>query len=282
MTKRKFKRLLKEFPYIADDSFVRSATSAKQLAAECTCTADALIMKAEARSDLPATAWNGFHAALAKQANAEGKIKRGNDLSHFIRIHRKLAIAGVVIILTLGFFTLVPVGRALAKDAFEIIISIFDGNLHAQQQGDPQGLAPIDFESLPDQFETLEEAAEAVGRPIAKITRDSVSIDSISVYTSQDAMLTIRTAYVTMNGAALMITQNLFSEDSSWSSSVGIAGSDVVTIETADGTILYLGCMQDSTVFAEAYGPGMNVNIASTELTLDDLKELLLGFCFVN
>lgn len=282
MNERKFNKLLKEHPYIADDSFVRSATSAKQLAAECTCTADVLIMKAEARSDLPPAAWNGFHAALAKQANAEVKINRGNDISHFIRIHRKLAITGVVIIFTLGFFTLVPVGRALAKDAFEIIISVFDGSLHAQQQGNPQGLTPIDFENLPDHFDTLESAAEAVGRPVAKIVNDSVSIISISIFTSQNTMFTIRTGYCTSSGASLVVTQNLFSEDSGWSSSVGIAEDEMETIVTEGGTIFYLGNMQDGTVFAETYGPGMNVNIASAELTLVDLKELLFGFCFVN
>ena len=282
MNKRKFKKLLKEHPYIVDNSFARSATSAQQLAAECACTADVLIMKAEAKSDLPPAAWNGFHDALEKQAKATERFNHKNGLPRFIRTRRKLAITGIAFILALGFFTLVPAGRALAKGAFEIIISVFDGSLHAQQQGNPQGLTPIDFENLPDHFDTLESAAEAVGRPVAKIVNDSVSITSISIFTSQNTMFTIRTGYCASSGASLVVTQNLFSEDSGWGSSVGIAEDEMETIVTEDGTIFYLGNMQDGTVFAETYGPGMNVNIASAELTLVDLKELLFGFCFVN
>lgn len=272
MTDRKIRKTISEYIYIIDGIFVRSASEAKLLAEQCSCTADELVYRAERRSDLPTENWAGFHEALCKTANSRGTMKPINPFIVFLRNHRRLAVAGIIILLIISFFTLVPTGRALAKEAFEIIISIFDEQLHAQQTEELENLPPIDFGTLPDQFQTLEEAADQIGRPVAKLSDASYTMNRITLDKIENVMLTLRTEYSVPNGGTLMLIQAIYNGQGSWGSSVSADDNQVETIVNKNGLTFYLGTMRDGTVFAETYGSSMTVNISSCDVPLNEMR----------
>ena len=275
MTDRKIKKIISEYIYRIDGMFVRSASEAKHLAEQCSCTADELVYRAERRSDLPTGNWAGFHEALYKTANSRGTKEPINLFIGFLRNHRRFAVAGIIILLIISFFTLVPTGRALAKEAFEIIISIFDEQLHAQQTEEQEDLSPIDFGALPDQFQTLEEAADQIGRPVAKLSDASYTMNRITLDKIENVMLTIRAEYSLPNGGNLILIQAIYNGQGSWGSSVSADDNQVETIVSKNGLTFYLGTMQDGTVFAETYGSSMTVNISSRDISLNQMKAIV-------
>ena len=64
MNQRKINDLIRDRLYQVDELFVRSEKEAQARAAQCTISARVLVMRAEANSDLPAEAWDGFYRAL--------------------------------------------------------------------------------------------------------------------------------------------------------------------------------------------------------------------------
>lgn len=134
MNQRKTKEFIKKRLYQIDAVFVRSEEEAVALAAQCRVSARTLILRAEAKSALPAEAWSGFHAALDEaDRKAGGWRAKLTDTLHTFGKHRRLAIGSLILVLALAFFTLVPAGRAIAEGIFDYVISVFDKQLEIDQ-----------------------------------------------------------------------------------------------------------------------------------------------------
>lgn len=135
MSQEKSRTLIRGQLYRVDDLFVRSEAEAKVMAAQCTISARALIMRAEAQSTLPADSWTGFYRALdeAERRAAGDWRTRLRDAARSLRRHRRLAISSIILVLILGFFTLVPAGRAIAEGIFNYVIAVFDKRLEIDQ-----------------------------------------------------------------------------------------------------------------------------------------------------
>ena len=135
MSQEKARTLIRGQLYRADDLFVRSEKEAEAMAAQCTISARALIMRAEAQSCLPAESWAGFYRALdeADQRAAGDWRARLRDAARSLLRHRRVAITSMILILILGFFTLVPAGRAIAEGIFNYVVTIIDHQLNIDQ-----------------------------------------------------------------------------------------------------------------------------------------------------
>lgn len=135
MNEQKAKAYLRKRLYKIDPLFVRSEEAAETLASECRVSARALIMRAEAASNLPATSWSGFHDALdAADRKAAGDWRaKLREAGQSLRKHRRLALGSLVLVLALAFFTLVPAGRAIAESIFNYVFTVFDKRLEMNQ-----------------------------------------------------------------------------------------------------------------------------------------------------
>ena len=135
MSQEKARTLIRGQLYRADDLFVRSEKDAAAMAAQCTVSARAFVMRAEAKSSLPADSWAGFYRALdeADRRAAGDWRTRLRDAARSLRRHRRLAISSIILVLILGFFTLVPAGRAIAEGIFNYVIAVFDKRLEIDQ-----------------------------------------------------------------------------------------------------------------------------------------------------
>lgn len=135
MNEKKAKTIIQKHLYQIDALFVRPEEEAKALAAECRVSARALVMRAEAASALPSTAWSGFHDALdaaGRKAAGGWREMLREALQSFGR-HRRLALGSLILALALAFFTLVPAGRAIAESIFNYVIAVFDKKLEIEQ-----------------------------------------------------------------------------------------------------------------------------------------------------
>lgn len=135
MNEQKAKAYLRKRLYKIDPLFVRSEEAAETLASECRVSARALIMRAEAASNLPPTSWSGFHDALDaadRKAAGDWRVKL-REAGQSLRKHRRLALGSLVLVLALAFFTLVPAGRAIAESIFNYVFTVFDKRLEMNQ-----------------------------------------------------------------------------------------------------------------------------------------------------
>ncbi|MEN6634821.1 MAG: hypothetical protein ABFC56_03125 [Clostridiaceae bacterium] len=192
MSQEKARTLIRGQLYRVDDLFVRSEAEAKVMAAQCTISARALIMRAEAQSTLSADSWTGFYRALdeAERRAAGDWRTRLRDAARSLRRHRRLAISSIILVLILGFFTLVPAGRAIAEGIFNYVATIIENQLQIDQ-ADEKALYEQRGYDVPEtltQEQTAEYGYDEDGNLIME--KKPVNYDSVAAFESasgQDA-----------------------------------------------------------------------------------------------
>lgn len=282
MTDRKLKRILQEQPFLIDDVFVRSSSEAAYLFKQKGYTVAEFVERAKKRSSLPLEAWSGFDNALVRK-NKQNKVIDAKGTSSFGRMPRFLPRAAVVfvaVILLVAFFTLTKPGIALAQSIYRIVVSIVDGDLRAEQLGRPEGLSPLDFEHIPEQASSLEEAAEVIGRPVVMLESEDVSLTDIRLHAVDDVMVTLRSDYQ-MEDRHLCLMQTFYEENQSWGAGVSVVG-EVIEKKLPDGNTMYFGYMDDGTAFGEAYAQTYDISLTSEILTVEELIEIADSLNFIE
>ena len=226
MTEKKLKMILQEHPYLIDSAFVRSRSEAVRLAGESSVTIEEFIERSKRSSSLPAEAWDAFSEALANKRACDElkKIKISSKQNLLPFIPRKLrfmrwAAAVILILISLtAFFTMTKPGVAVAQAFYEIIVKLFDGELLALHGRKADQPSPIDFENIPEHIETHEQAAKAIGRPVASIDSADAELVDIMVDPIPDLMVMLRTEYQ-VKGDTLFLEQIFYEPDTVWGTS---------------------------------------------------------------
>ena len=187
-----------------------------------------------------------------------------------------------VLLIIFGFFTMTEAGAALAKVLYNVIISVFDGSLLSRNEGTTGYVKPIDFAALPAEFESLEAVAEATGRQVViPVGSDDVLL-SFSVHMVGNEALVTRSKYCREDGKQYTISQSLYNDSVLWSRANSTTEDSIDTIELAIGIKAYLSTMEDGTVYAVAFDTGHDINVISTMLSLEELKEVLLNIRYMD
>ena len=286
MNQRQAKKYITDHLYLVDTIFVRSAPEAAKLAVDCKVSARQLVYRAEARSALPAEAWSGFHRAL-DQADAKQNHTLNNrirNLSQTVLRHRRAAVATLLVILALAFFTLVPAGRAIAKGIFDYVIGVKGGQLEIEQRDEkqlyeergydiPETLPPEAMESLqngeelqivsdPVYFDSVAAFEEQYGLDAFSLESDSVRC--IEVYETDHMFTgkTLRSNYLDANGGAINIMEQWYTGDgTSTGSNETFLQREVLggktmhyTIDAVDGSFTGIVLLDNTilTVYADA------------------------------
>ena len=216
----------------------------------------------------------GIPEPVSGAATSPGKtfcntVIRGHSFSL-----RKGLVCLSVLLIVFGFFTMTEAGAALAKGLYNVIISVFDGSLLSRNEGTTGYVKPIDFASLPAEFESLEAVAEATGRQIVIPGSSDDVLLSFSVHIIGDDALVIGSKYARIDGKKYAVVQSLYNDSAFWGGYYN-AADDVITMESGIGITTYLSIMEDETIYAEAFGVGYDINVSSIELPLDDLQEII-------
>lgn len=196
-------------------------------------------------------------------------------------LRRRLAYLSVLLVV-FGFFTMTEAGAALAKGLYNVIISVFDGSLLSRNEGTTGYVKPIDFAALPAEFESLEAVAEATGRQVVIPGGSDDVLLSFSVHIVGDDALVIRSKYTRTDGKKYAVVQSLYNDSALWSGANSTTEDSINTIVLAIGINAYLSTMEDGTVYAEAFGTGHDLNISSTMLSVEELKEVIMNLKYVS
>lgn len=224
----------------------------------------------------------GIPEPVSGAATSPGKtfcntVIRGHSFS----LRRGLVCLSVLLIV-FGFFTMTEAGAALAKGLYNVIISVFDGSLLSRNEGTTGYVKPIDFAALPAEFESLEAVAEATGRQVViPVGSDDVLL-SFSVHMVGNETLVIRSKYWREDGKQYTISQSLYNDSVLWSRANSTTEDSIDTIALAIGIKAYLSTMEDGTVYAVAFDTGHDINVISTMLSLEELKEVLLNIRYMD
>lgn len=286
MRDKKLKKLLQEHPYLIDAAFVRSRSEAMRLARESSVTVEDFIERAKGRSALSAWTWDVFTEVLSRRharvSQKNSTIKPNIFLPIMIMprfLRRAVAVLIILAFLT-AFFTMTKPGVALAQAAYKIIVRLFDGKLTAQQNQCPDNLVPIDFENIPEQFESLEQAARLIGRPVASIGYANAELISIDAYSSDGLCATIKTQYQAHDNI-LFLKQVFYETISSWGT---VVSSDTIelAVELQDGNTMYIGYMDDGTAFGNAYSKSYNISVSCKGMDINELLDIIAGLYFLE
>lgn len=187
-----------------------------------------------------------------------------------------------VLLIVFGLFTMTEVGTAFAKGIYNVIVSVFDGSLLSRNEDAEGYVKTIDFAALPAEFESLEAVAEATGRQIVIPGGSDDVLLSFSVHIVGDDSLVIRSKYTRTDGKKYAVVQSFYNDSALWSGANSTTEDSINTIELAIGIKAYLSTMEDGTVYAEAFDTGHDLNISSTMLSVEELKEVIMNLKYVS
>lgn len=224
----------------------------------------------------------GIPEPVSGAATSPGKtfcntVIRGHSFS----LRRGLVCLSVLLIV-FGFFTMTEAGAALAKGLYNVVVSVFDGSLLSRNEGTTGYVKPIDFAALPAEFESLKAVAEATGRQVVIPGGSDDVLLSFSVHMVGNETLVTRSKYCREDGKQYTISQSLYNDSVLWSRANSTTEDSIDTIELAIGIKAYLSTMEDGTVYAVAFDTGHDINVSSTMLSLEELKEVLLNIRYMD
>lgn len=187
-----------------------------------------------------------------------------------------------VLLIVFGLFTMTEAGTAFAKGIYNVIVSVFDGSLLSRNEDAEGYVKPIDFAALPAEFGSLETVAEATGRQVVIPDGSDDVLLSFSVHIVGDDSLVIRSKYTRTDGKKYAVVQSFYNDSALWSGANSTTEDSINTIELAIGIKAYLSTMEDGTVYAEAFDTGHDLNISSTMLSVEELKEVIMNLKYVS
>ena len=217
------------------------------------------------------------NVTISSEKTLFSTVSRGRSFA----LRRGLVCLSVLLIV-FGFFTMTEAGAALAKGLYNVIISVFDGSLLSRNEGTTGYVKPIDFAALPAEFESLEAVAEATGRQVVIPGGSDDVLLSFSVHMVGNETLVTRSKYCREDGKQYTISQSLYNDSVLWSRANSTTEDSIDTIELAIGIKAYLSTMEDGTVYAVAFDTGHDINVSSTMLSLEELKEVLLNIRYMD
>ena len=223
----------------------------------------------------------GIPEPVSGAATSPGKtfcntVIRGHSFS----LRRGLVCLSVLLIV-FGFFTMTEAGAALAKGLYNVVVSVFDGSLLSRNEGTTGYVKPIDFAALPAEFESLEAVAKATGRQVVIPGGSDSTMLSFTAHVIGQKMLVVKSQYI-VDGKEYAVVQSFYNDSALWSGANSTTEDSINTIELAIGIKAYLSTMEDGTVYAEAFDTGHDLNISSTMLSIEELKEVIMNLKYVS
>lgn len=265
---KKIRKIIWEHPYLLDDTYTLSRTDAAKIFDAGFPTFEEMIAAAKSRTNAPAEDWKYFDEIIAKR-------RRKQAFKSFIRVfvqkvYFKRAIVGFVIALIIGFFTLFPTGRALAKSIFDIVVRfvrsglVFDKETFNGYMGDSSILtnepnpSRVAFDTTQyTSFNSLEEFENVSGLSPVFIDADTTSIESIEFEANADAGYTLTTIYRTAENKTIVVKQTwnmtsgtfmAFNNAMTFELPIFINCKLICTVDSLDGSFFGAAVLDDSTL----------------------------------
>lgn len=277
MTERKLKRILHDKPYLMDGLFVRSRYEAQQMVLASTLTIEKVLRPLRQDPDISEATWARVDLALKTKQNRDSKQtthkERTHDWGSNIRTRRRIVAVAAAMILVVAFFTLIPIGRTMAKGAFDYFMYVFENHIDIE----PTGQAPmhpglyINYEAAPgeilnedgdliigyDSFESF--TADYGAKPVRLLSEDFICTEiTLTKYATSGASLT---SHYSSPSGAIVVTQewlpdggtSFHSNSDSWKSATILDGVELLyAVDKVDGLFDGIAMLPDSVLWVSA------------------------------
>lgn len=277
MTERKLKRILNRKPYLMDGLFVRSRYEAQQMALASTLTVDQVLQSMRQDPDISAATWARVDLALKAKERRDCEQtthkERTRDWNCGIKTRRRIVAVVAAMILIVTFFTLIPIGRTLAKNAIDYFMNVFENHIYIE----PTGQAPmhpglyINYEAVPgetinehgdliigyDSFESF--TADYGAKPVRLISEDFICTEiTLTKYATSGASLT---SHYSSPSGVIVVTQewladggtSFHSNGDPWKSVTILDGVELLyAIDKVDGIFDGIAMLSDSVLWISA------------------------------
>jgi hypothetical protein len=229
MTERKLKRILHDKPYLMDGLFVRSRDEAQQMALASTLTINQVLQSIRQDPEISAATWARDDLALKAKQHRDSKQtthkERTHDWGSNIRTRRRIVAVAAAMILVVAFFTLIPRGRALAKDVFDYFMNVF-GNHIKFESTDQTSSNPItvadnekkleeevnEFGDVIIHYENLDDFAEEYGLATIRLVSEKFNCTQITLTIYEASGISLTSVYTSTEGS-IVITQKWLMSD---------------------------------------------------------------------
>lgn len=259
---RKLKVYLKEYPYLLDDHFQMSMAQARKLQEEDGYMSfEDMVCCAKRKSNLPAKAWIEVDTAIAKYYK-----HRFIGFPHFYTpIFKRAVLTAVCILIIVGYFTLVPSGRAFASTITEAIVEFFDNSFRfTSTNADLLPEKTGTFDETITEFSSFEAIEKSTGKQFLQIRGDKYALESLQLYNSNLAGNSVYAFYKTRDGHSVSLYHNWGITTDYWGQ---ISQDDSIWEEQlSDGTVVYCSTNAiDHTFTAYAIQRDMFITIYADE-----------------
>lgn len=277
MTERKIKRILYNKPYLMDGLFVRSRNEARQMALASTLTIEQVFQPIRQNPDISEMTWVRVDFALKAKQHRDRKQtthrERTHDWSSNIRTRRRIVAVAAAMILAVAFFTLIPSGRALAKDAFDYFMNVF-GNHIKFESTDQTSSNPItvadnekklegevnEFGDVIVHYENLDDFAEEYGLATVRLVSEKFDCTQVTLTIYEASGISLASVYMSTEGSIVITQKWLMSDNLSVHSnsdvweSIEILGNVklLYAIDKADGVFDGFATVDDSILWITA------------------------------
>jgi len=136
MTFRRFIKLIREYPYLLNDTYVRSAEETREIFRAYAPTLSEAVARAKARADLPDEAWV-YMETLAERIDRKNRRRERltdcvGDILAQLRQYRRAVLVCAIIAIMVAYFTLIPSGKTIARNIYERVLTVVGRSLEIE------------------------------------------------------------------------------------------------------------------------------------------------------
>lgn len=188
----------------------------------------------------------------------------------FVPSFRRLIVLSTLCIILALFMTLTAPGRALAEEAYSIIIDFINGSFGARNNVPIGDLNDIDYSALPNGIQDPLSLARMIDCPII-VSNDS--LQSFDYEALGNDALFIQSKYQSENGSYLII-QEIYGDGASWGTSAEFQNAAEI-IRTDTGRMFYIGASNDEALIAVSLSEKSIIKCSSYEINLSSFADVL-------
>lgn len=277
MTERKVKRILYSKPYLMDGLFVRSRYEAQQMMLASTLTIEQVLQLIRQDPDISAITWERVDLALKTRQRRDCEQtthkERTRDWNCGIKTRRRIVAVVAAIILVVAFLTLIPIGRTLARGAFDYFANVFENHIKVE----PTSQAPVypgyvandninpdetvnEYGEILIEYDDFESFTDELGLHPIRLTSDDFTLAGITLTKYAATGLSLTSQYTSSSGD-VVITQewlldgsmSFHSNSDSWESIIILDGVEMLyAIDKVDGIFDGIAMLSDSVLWISA------------------------------
>lgn len=209
---------------------MRSRFEARQMALASTLTIEQVFQPIRQNPDISEMTWVRVDLALKAKQHRDRKQtthrERTRDWSSNIRTRRRVVAVAAAMILVVAFFTLIPTGRTLAKDAFDYIMNVFGNQIKFKptDQTSSNQITVVDTEKRSQgeinefgdviiHYQNLDDFKEEYGLVPVKLVSEKFNCTQITLTIYEASGISLTSLYSSTEGD-IVVTQKWLISDS--------------------------------------------------------------------